>query len=175
MAHSKGADESRRDRKMIGKINTRSSDIVDAETRSRMMAAVGQRDTAPELRIRAILRRLGIRYRIRNRDLPGSPDVAHRGEKWAIFVNGCFWHGHKNCIKTKSGIGYRVPKTRSDFWFNKLLANRSRDAIRCRELRRMGYRVLILWECALQDADKVVRRLRAFCKGVDRECQRELA
>jgi DNA mismatch endonuclease (patch repair protein) len=163
-----------RTRKTIPQVGIRSSDIVDVQTRSRMMAAVGQKDTAPELKIRAILRGLGIRYRARNRDLPGSPDIAHRGNKWAIFVNGCFWHGHKNCVKTKSGIGYRVPKTRSDFWFNKLLANRLRDAMRCRELRRMGYRVLILWECALQDAVKVVRRLQTFCKGVDRVCQREL-
>lgn len=164
-----------RTRKTIPPTTVRSNDIVDPQTRSRIMAAVGQRDTAPEMTIRAILRGLGIRYRVRNRDLPGSPDIAHRGNKWAIFVNGCFWHGHKNCVKTKSRNGYRVPQTRSDFWFNKLLANRSRDAMRCRELRRMGYRVLILWECALQDADKVVRRLRTFCRGVDRACQRELA
>jgi DNA mismatch endonuclease, patch repair protein len=164
-----------RARKTIPQINIGSSDIVDAHTRSRMMAAVGQRDTAPELKIRTILSGLGIRYRVHNRDLPGSPDIAHRGRKWAIFVNGCFWHGHKNCVKTKSGIGYRVPKTRSDFWFNKLLANRSRDALRCRELRRMGYRVLILWECALRDVDKVIRRLRTFCKKENCACQRERA
>jgi DNA mismatch endonuclease, patch repair protein len=154
--------------KMIHEIDIRSTDIVDAETRSRMMAAVRQKDTAPELKARAILCDLGIRYRVRNRDLPGAPDIAHRGKKWAIFVNGCFWHGHKNCIKTKSGIGCRVPKTRSGFWLTKLLANRSRDALRCRELRLMGYRVLILWECSLQDVDKVATRLRTFCNGADR-------
>ncbi len=73
-------------RKAIARTNIRSSDIVDASTRSRMMAAVGQNDMAPELRIRAILRSLGIRYRVRNRDLSGSPDIANRGKKWAIFV-----------------------------------------------------------------------------------------
>src|SRR5580658_1427497 len=140
-----------------------------------MMAAVGQNDTAPELRMRAILRSLGIRYRVRNRDLPGSPDIANRGKKWAIFVNGCFWHGHKNCAKTKSGMGYRVPKTRSDFWLDKLLANRSRDALRCRELRQMGYRFLFLWECALRDVDCVVTRLRMLCEPADRVCQRRAA
>jgi len=159
--------------KTIPQTNGRSSDIVDSQTRSRMMAAVGQRDTAPEMKVRSILRGLGIRYRVHNRDLPGSPDIAHRGGKWAIFVNGCFWHGHKNCVKTKGGIGYRVPKTQSEFWFNKLLANRSRDAVRCRELRRMGYRVLILWECALRDVDRVIRRLRIFCKNENRACEQE--
>jgi DNA mismatch endonuclease (patch repair protein) len=161
--------------KIIPQVSSRSSDIVDAQTRSRMMAAVGQTDTAPELKIRKILRGLGIGYRVHNRDLPGSPDIAHRGGKWAIFVNGCFWHGHKNCVKTKSGIGYRVPKTRSEFWFKKLLANRSRDALRCRELRRMGYRVLILWECALRDGEGVIRDVGAFCKKENKPCQRERA
>jgi DNA mismatch endonuclease (patch repair protein) len=176
MAGSTGmADRSRQRRRTVPETRIRSNDIVDAQTRSRMMAAVGQKDTGPELKIRAILRGLGIRYRVHNRDLPGSPDVAHRGKRWAIFVNGCFWHGHKNCTKTKSGIGYRVPKTRTNFWADKLLANRSRDALRCRELRRMGYRVLILWECALRDADGVVTRLRTFCKGVDRVCKWGLA
>jgi DNA mismatch endonuclease (patch repair protein) len=142
-----------------------SGDIVSPEIRSRMMAAVAQRDTATELRVRRILHALGIRYRVQNRDLPGSPDIANRSSSWAIFVNGCFWHGHKNCSKTKSGTGSRVPKTRAEFWFNKLAANRSRDAKRCRELRHMGYRVLIVWECELFDAENVVSRLRRFCAG----------
>src|SRR5437763_1873879 len=76
-----------------------SSDIVNAKTRSRMMRAVGQEDTKAELRVRRLLHALGIRYRVRNRDLPGSPDIANRRSRWVIFVNGCFWHGHKNCMK----------------------------------------------------------------------------
>jgi DNA mismatch endonuclease (patch repair protein) len=146
-------------------------DIVDNETRSRMMASVAQKDTKPELRVRTILRMLGVRYRVRNRDLPGSPDIAHRGRRWAIFVNGCFWHGHKNCRKTKSTTSSRVPKTRAEFWFDKLATNRSRDAKQCRELREMGYRVLILWECDLLDEKGVASRLRGFCKGRDRACE----
>jgi len=138
-------------------------DIVNPITRSRMMAAVGQKDTRAELKVRGILHGLGIRYRVQNRDLPGSPDIANRSSSWAIFVNGCFWHGHKNCTKTKSTTGSRVPKTRSEFWFDKLVANRSRDAKRCRELRRMGYRVLILWECDLFKIEEVAERLRKFC------------
>jgi len=151
--------------KLIPELDAKRADIVDAQTRSRMMASVAQKNTRPELEVRKILRDLGIHYRIANRDLPGSPDIANRRGKWAIFVNGCFWHGHKNCPKTKSTTKYQVPKTRAGFWSAKLLANRSRDAARCRELRQMGYRVLILWECALLDARGVVSRLGTFCEG----------
>jgi DNA mismatch endonuclease, patch repair protein len=139
------------------------TDIVSPQIRSRMMAAVGQKDTRTEMAVRRILHALGIRYRIRNRDLPGSPDIANRAGRWAVFVNGCFWHGHKNCRKTKSTSSARVPKTRADFWSEKLVANRARDAKRCRELRRMGYRVMIVWECNLALAEELGLRLRTFC------------
>jgi DNA mismatch endonuclease (patch repair protein) len=148
-----------------------SGDIVNAKTRSRIMRAVGQEDTNAELRVRGLLHALGIHYRVRNRDLPGSPDVANRSSNWAIFVNGCFWHGHKNCKKTKSTRSSRVPKTRADFWSHKLGANRSRDAKKCRELRHMGYRVLILWECDLSDPERVSDRLCRFCTGGLQECE----
>jgi DNA mismatch endonuclease (patch repair protein) len=138
-------------------------DIVDSETRSRMMAAVAQKDTKAELAVRRILHALGVRFRVRNRDLPGSPDIANRSRRWAIFVNGCFWHGHKNCKKTKSTTGSRVPRTRAEFWSQKFVANRLRDAKQCRELRRMGYRVLIVWECELFNVEDVTARLRELC------------
>ena len=140
-----------------------SADIVSPQVRSRMMAAVAQEDTRAEMAVRKILHALGIRYRIRNRDLPGSPDIANRSGRWAIFVNGCFWHGHKNCRKTKSTGSPRVPKTRAGFWSEKFIANRARDARRCRELRRLGYRVLIVWECSLARTEELGFRLRAFC------------
>jgi DNA mismatch endonuclease, patch repair protein len=139
-----------------------SNDVVDSETRSRMMAAVSQSDTKIEIRVRKILHRFGIRFRTKNRDLPGSPDIANRSAAWAIFVNGCFWHGHKNCRKTRSRKSSRVPKTRSEFWSSKLVANRSRDAKRCLELRKRGYRVLIVWECELFNMEKIEARLSAF-------------
>ena len=136
-----------------------SGDIVDSKTRSRMMAAVSQKDTKAELAVRKILYALGVHYRIRNRDLPGSPDIANRSSQWAIFVNGCFWHGHKHCKKTKSASISRVPKTRAEFWARKFAANRLRDVKRCRELRRMRYRVLIIWECELLMKGLSERRL----------------
>lgn len=117
------------------------------------------------MKVRRILHALGIRYRIRNRDLPGSPDIANRSAGWAVFVNGCFWHGHKNCKKTKSTNCARVPRTHEDFWFEKLQANRVRDARRCKELRRLGYRVLIVWECSLVRPQELTSKLLAFCLG----------
>lgn len=138
------------------------ADIVDRATRSRMMRAVGQRDTSAELMLRGIVTALGIRYRVCNKDLKGSPDLANRSKRWAIFVNGCFWHGHKNCVKTKSVAGSRVPKQSSAYWSKKFVDNRARDAKCCRELRRRKYRVMIIWECELRKRAALTERLQRF-------------
>ena len=135
------------------------ADIVPASQRSAMMRAVKQHGTSPELAVRGILRDLGVAYRVHNRDLPGSPDMANRRRHWAVFVNGCFWHGHRNCSKTKGGRGSRVPKKNSEFWRKKLEDNRRRDARKCRELRARGFRVLIVWECQLRESDVLRERL----------------
>ena len=142
---------------------TGAGDIVSPQKRSEMMAAVGQKDTPPELAVRRILTSLGLRYRVKNRDLPGSPDIANRSRKWAVFVNGCFWHGHKNCSKTKSGPGeFRIPRSNSEFWRDKLETNRKRDARAVRALRARGYRIVVVWECSLKDPERVVHRLETL-------------
>jgi DNA mismatch endonuclease, patch repair protein len=146
---------------MVTDANDASTDIVSPSKRSEMMAAVGQRDTPPELAVRSVLTSLGHRYRVRNRDLPGSPDIANRSRRWAVFVNGCFWHAHKSCPKTKSEPGaFRVPRSNPDFWKEKLNANRSRDAKAIRALRARGFQVSVVWECKLKEADHVRDRLR---------------
>jgi DNA mismatch endonuclease, patch repair protein len=145
--------------------NNQSNDIVDVATRTRMMRAVRQRDTRPELIVRTLLSQMGLYYRIRNKDLPGSPDIANRSKRWVIFVNGCFWHGHKHCKKTKSNSQPRVPKTRTEFWSAKFSLNRARDAARCKELRKMGYRVFIIWECGLNDRAALASRLRPLLQS----------
>lgn len=123
------------------------------------MRRVGQRATPPERKVAAILRGLGYRYRLNNRALPGSPDLSNQSRGWAVFVNGCFWHGHKNCVKTKSGAGPRVPKKNGRFWREKIGDNRRRDARKCRQLRALGFRVMIVWECQLRKAEEVERRI----------------
>lgn len=135
------------------------SDIVTKRVRSRMMRAVSQRDTEPELVVRRILTSLGLRYRVHGRGLPGSPDAANRKRGWAVFVNGCFWHGHRNCRKTKSGRKERVPASNGSYWGPKIAENRARDARKCRELRAMGFRVVIVWECELAHPDLLSQRL----------------
>ena len=140
----------------------RPRDIVSPATRSRMMKAVKQANTRAEIEVRELVTALGGRYRLRNRDLPGSPDLANRTKRWAVFVNGCFWHGHKNCSKTKGGAGSRIPRVRHHFWRNKLQDNRRRDARKCQELRHRGFRVVIVWECQLRNIAQLRRRLLRF-------------
>lgn len=105
-------------------------DIVAADVRSRMMRSVGQKNTKPELRVRHILYARGVRYRVSNRDLPGSPDIANRRRRWAVFVNGCFWHGHKGCSKTGGGRQFRTPVANYEYWNEKLASNRPLSAFR---------------------------------------------
>ena len=143
------------------------ADTVSTATRSRIMKAVGQTATTPELRVRKMLRQAGLRYRLNNRDLPGSPDMANRSKRWAIFVNGCFWHGHKNCSKTRSRQRSRIPDANPDYWGPKLDKNRMRDARKARELRQLGYRVLLVWECELRSPELVVARLERWLSTAD--------
>ncbi len=109
------------------------------------MRRVKGRDTAPELKVRRILWRLGARYRLHRKDLPGKPDIVLPSRKLAIFVHGCFWHGH-DCAR-----GSRVPKANRDYWLGKVGRNRARDIETRARLEAMGWRVLVMWECSLKD------------------------
>ena len=120
------------------------------------MARVRQSGTDAELSVREILRRLRVRYRIRADDLPGRPDIVDRELKWAIFVNGCFWHAHEACRL------WRIPKSNRSFWKKKFEQNRERDRRRIGELRRLGFSVLVIWQCELDHMDKVKTRILRF-------------
>src|SRR5262249_34210676 len=135
--------------------------LVDPATSARL-GRIRQKDTAAELAVRRVLHELGLRLRIRNRDLPGAPDAANRSRRWAIFVHGCFWHSHAGCRRAT------VPKRNRDFWLEKFIENRARDARVLRALRRRGYRTLVVWECELERAAKLGRRLRAFAVTLTR-------
>lgn len=97
--------------------------------------------TQPELKVRRSLHSLGHRFRVRNADLPGKPDIANRTHRWAVFVHGCFWHAHEGCSR------HTVPKRNRSFWLTKFSTNRARDNRVADALKRMGYRVLTVWEC----------------------------
>jgi DNA mismatch endonuclease (patch repair protein) len=108
------------------------------------MSAVRHRGTSLEIVVRTALDALAIPYTATLKELPGTPDLANQSEKWSIFVNGCFWHGHKKCAHG------RLPKTNRAFWREKILSNRKRDHRNELRLKDMGYRVLTIWECELR-------------------------
>lgn len=119
-------------------------DIVDGVTRSRMMAGILGRNTKPELIVRRYLHACGYRYRLHRKDLPGKPDLVFSKYKLVIFVHGCFWHRHANCVYATS------PGSRRDFWEEKLNGNVSRDQKQISLLNAKGWRVVVVWECGLK-------------------------
>lgn len=119
------------------------TDVVDKATRSRMMSGIRGKDTKPEMIVRRYLHRHGFRYRLHDRNLPGHPDIIFPRYHAVIFVHGCFWHGH-NCRY------FKLPATRTEFWRDKIRANILRDISAKNALRQKGWRVLIVWECALR-------------------------
>jgi len=124
--------------------------------RSATMRAVKSRDTAPELAVRALLRKFAPGYRLHRKDAPGIPDISYPGRKRAIFVHGCFWHGH-DCAR-----GARAPKANAEYWRAKIERNRARDARCQQELAALGWRAVVVWECELKAPDAVEQALRLF-------------
>lgn len=138
-------------------------DVVDAVTRSRMMAGIRGKDTRPELVIRRGLHALGFRYRLHDRALPGQPDLVLPRWRAVIQVHGCFWHGHGCSL-------FRWPSTRQDFWRAKIGRNVERDAEVEAALDRAGWRVLTVWECAIKGsrrlgADETVTRVAGWLRS----------
>ena len=128
-------------------------------TRSAIMRAVRSRDTSPELAVRGLLRSFAPGYRLHRKDIPGRPDIAYIGAKRAIFVHGCFWHGH-DCAR-----GARAPKTNADYWRAKIARNKVRDAGAMDALAALGWRAQVIWECELKDREFLARKLRAFVRN----------
>jgi DNA mismatch endonuclease (patch repair protein) len=128
---------------------------TDADT-SRRMALVRRRDTTAELVVRRALAALSQSFRTRNRDLPGSPDIANRKRRWAVFVHGCFWHRHNNCVRTTT------PKRNRNFWIAKFQANKTRDRRALHELRMLGYRVVVIWECETEQPKVLAEKLNVL-------------
>ena len=114
-------------------------------TRSRIMRAVPRTDTKPEVRVRKFLHRLGYRFRLHVKSLPGTPDIVLPKHRTVIFVHGCFWHRHENCRFATT------PKTRQDFWQEKFDQNMERDWSNVSELENLGWRIVTIWECETKD------------------------
>lgn len=130
-------------------------DHVSKEKRSDIMKRIRGKDTAPELMVRKLIYSLGYRYRLHVKELPGKPDLVFLGRKKIIFVHGCFWHGH-NCKKGKP------PKTNFDYWLPKLNENQARDARNQTLLESMGWQVLVLWQCEINDTDSLKKIITNF-------------
>ena len=120
------------------------SDIMSPEKRSRVMSRIRGKDTEPEVKVRLWLYSHGIRYRKNWRELPGTPDIAITKGKIAVFINGCFWHGHEGCK------AFVIPKTRTEWWLHKINSTRKRDYIKNAELESIGWTVLTIWECEIE-------------------------
>ena len=133
-------------------------DHLSPEQRSLNMARIRSRDTAPELTVRRLLHAGGYRYRLHDRRLPGTPDLSFPGRRSAILVHGCYWHRHPGCRFA------RVPGTRTEFWQRKFAANVERDSRVIGELRRQGWRVLVVWSCETTGRD-LAAKLTAFLDG----------
>jgi DNA mismatch endonuclease (patch repair protein) len=131
-------------------------DIVDPDTRSRMMAGIKGSVTKPEIQVRRYLHACGFRFRLHRKDLPGRPDLVLPRYRLTIFVHGCFWHRHAGCHYAST------PSTRPDFWQEKFAANVDRDRRNIDQLLELGWRVFVLWECGLRHCFAALVELPAW-------------
>jgi DNA mismatch endonuclease (patch repair protein) len=120
-----------------------------------MMSGIRGKDTQPELIVRSLVHRLGLRFRLHGKGLPGRPDLVLSGRRTVIFVHGCFWHRHSCGLAA-------VPKTRSEFWATKFDANVRRDARNKAALEALGWRVVEVWECEVRDPESLIKRIQAL-------------
>jgi DNA mismatch endonuclease, patch repair protein len=128
------------------------------EERSRIMRAVKGVDTGPEMTVRRLAHRMGYRFRLHRKDLPGKPDLVFPRLHKVVFVNGCFWHGH-DCAR-----GARAPKANAEYWRTKISRNSLRDAANMAALKDKGWRATVIWECELKELARVEKRLAEFLR-----------
>ena len=134
-------------------------DTLTSAERSERMSRIRSKGMRPEMLVRKLVHRSGFRFRLHVRNLPGSPDLVFSGRKKVIFVHGCFWHRHSRCALA------RLPKTRLDFWVPKLQANKDRDRKNQAKLRRLGWGVLVIWECCLSAPNSLESKIFEFLEG----------
>jgi len=144
------------------------TDVVDKATRSRMMSGIRGKDTKPEMIIRSGLHKLGFRFRLHDKKLPGKPDMVLRKYNAVIFINGCFWHKHECRL-------FKWPKTRQEFWRKKIDKNHENDELSFEELSKLGWRICVVWECALRgknkDLTKVIDKITKWLTSKDKSLE----
>jgi len=134
------------------------ADTISKQRRSELMSRIRSKNSKVELLVRSLVHRMGYRFRLHRKDLPGKPDLVFAGRRKVIFVHGCFWHWHPdpNCKQA------RMPKSRQEFWRPKLEGNRRRDRENRQKLIELGWEVLEIWECEARDPEKIQSRIRNF-------------
>jgi DNA mismatch endonuclease, patch repair protein len=137
------------------------ADTLSPMARSLLMQSIHSKDTGPELVVRRMIHAMGIRYALHRRDLPGCPDLVLAPRRKVIFVHGCFWHSHTS---SRCRLA-RLPKSRRDYWLPKLASNRKRDEKVKRALRKLGWKILVVWECQLRDKEQLKNKLWRFLEG----------
>ena len=124
------------------------------------MSRIKGKNTKPELLVRSLIHRMGFRFRLHSKDLPGKPDIVLRKHKTVIFVHGCFWHRHRNCRKST------VPKTNTETWIAKFRENQKRDALNEKKIRELGWKLIKIWECETEDKSALRKKLKGcFLSG----------
>jgi DNA mismatch endonuclease (patch repair protein) len=134
------------------------ADTLSAARRSANMSRIRSKNMKPEMVVRSVVHRLGYRYRLHGRDLPGKPDLVFRPRRKVIFVHGCFWHGHDN----PACLDGRQPKSNQGYWVPKLQRNKERDRAHIATLKKSGWAVLTIWECETRDTAALAHRLHIF-------------
>jgi len=132
------------------------TDTLSPQERSKRMSLIRGTGSAPEMKLRRLVHRMGFRYRLHVKELPGKPDLVFPSRCAVIFMHGCFWHRHKGCKLA------RLPKSKLEFWKPKLEANTKRDLHNQRQLKALGWRVLVVWECEMADTERVSAIVREF-------------
>lgn len=135
---------------------THALDNLSPERRGKLMSRVKSRDTGPEITVRRLTFAMGFRYRLYDARLPGRPDLVFPGRRKAIFVNGCFWHGHSRCSYA------RLPKSRIDYWQPKIERNRQRDRENRAALKKLGWKTLTVWQCELKNPGRTAQKIHDF-------------
>ncbi len=133
-------------------------DVLTPEQRQRCMKSIPGKNTKPELMVRKLLFNMGYRYRLHYSNLPGKPDLVFPGKRKVIFIHGCFWHRH-DCKK-----GQSLPNKNMDFWRKKLSDNENRDSRNISDLNKLGWEVLIIWECQIKNIQVLLDSLRSYLK-----------
>lgn len=137
------------------------TDIFSKSKRSKIMRSIRGKDTTPEINVRQLVFSMGYRYRLHCKDLPGCPDLVFTRLKKVIFVNGCFWHGHKKCARKR-----KPSKTNVLFWKNKIEKTKKRDKTNLKSLKKLGWDTLTIWECEIPDSESIKNKLLTFLSVV---------